>query len=69
VVTGLYVNPDGSHHGFIWSKGQFTTVDANVPGTIGTEWVGLNDNGDLAGIYFDTNELPHAVIAVRVDEK
>jgi hypothetical protein len=69
VVTGLYVNPDNSHHGFIWSKGQFTTVDANVPGTIGTEWIGLNDNGDLAGIYFDTNELPHAVIAVRVDEK
>lgn len=67
VVTGLYVNPDNSHHGFIWSKGQFTSVDANVPGTIGTEWVGLNDHGDLSGIYFDTNELPHAVIAVRVD--
>ena len=56
-VTGLYVNPDNSHHGFVWSKGQFVTVDANVPGTIGTEWVGLNDQGDLAGIYFDTNEI------------
>ena len=67
VVDGLYVNPDNSHHGFIWSKGQFTTVDATVPGTIGTEWVGLNDQGDLAGIYFDTNELPHAVIALRQD--
>jgi hypothetical protein len=67
VVGGLYVNPDTSHHGFIWSKGQFVTVDANVPGTIGTEWVGLNDHGDLAGIYFDTNELPHAVIALRMD--
>ena len=67
VVTGLYENSDNSHHGFIWSKGQFVTVDANVPGTIGTEWVGLNDQGDLAGIYFDTNELPHAVIALRVD--
>jgi hypothetical protein len=65
-VAGLYVNPDVSHHGFIWSKGQFVTVDANVPDTIGTEWIGLNDQGDLAGIYFDTNELPHAVIALRV---
>ena len=67
VVTGLYVNPDGSHHGFIWSKGQFITVDANVPGSIGTEWIGLNDQGDLAGIYFDASHAAHAVIALRVD--
>jgi hypothetical protein len=68
VVTGLYVNPDTSHHGFVWSKGQFTTVDATITGSIGTEWIGLNNHGDLAGIYFDTNELPHAVIALRLDE-
>jgi hypothetical protein len=67
VVTGLYVNPDHSHHGFIWSKGQFITVDANVPGSIGTEWIGLNDHGDLAGIYFDASHAAHAVIALRVD--
>ena len=67
VVTGLYVNPDHSHHGFIWSKGQFITVDANVPGSIGTEWIGLNDQGDLAGIYFDASHAAHAVIALRVD--
>jgi hypothetical protein len=69
VVDGLYVNPDGSHHGFIWSKGQFTTADANVPGSIGTEWIGLNDHGDLAGIYFDASHAAHAVIALRVDEE
>jgi hypothetical protein len=68
VVTGLYVNPGHSHHGFIWSKGQFITVDANVPGSIGTEWIGLNDHGDLAGIYFDASHAAHAVIALRVDE-
>ena len=67
VVNGLYVNPDTSHHGFIWSKGKFITVDANVPGSIGTEWIGLNDLGDLAGIYWDTNYMAHAVIALRVD--
>ena len=59
MVNGLYVNPDTSQHGFIWSKCQFITVDANVPGSIGTEWIGLNDHRDLAGIYFDTNEAPH----------
>ena len=70
VVTGLYVNPEppsDSHHGFIWSQGKFITVDANVPGSIGTEWIGLNDLGDLAGIYWDTNYMAHAVIALRVD--
>ena len=69
VVTGLYVNPDGSHHGFIWFKGQFITVDANVPGSIGTEWIGLNDHGDLAGIYFDASHAAHAVIALRADKE
>jgi hypothetical protein len=68
VVTGLYVNPDTSHHGFIWSKGRFITVDANVTGSIGTEWIGLNDHGDLAGIYFDASHAAHAVIALRVDQ-
>jgi hypothetical protein len=68
VVAGLYVNPDHSHHGFIWVKGQFITVDANIPGSIGTEWIGLDDFGDLAGIYFDAAHAPHAVFALRVDE-
>jgi hypothetical protein len=68
VVAGLYVNPDHSHHGFMWSKGHFITVDANVPGSIGSEWIGANDHGDLAGIYFDAAHAPHAVIALRVDE-
>ncbi len=68
VVTGLYLNPDDSHHGFIWSQGKFITVDANVPGSIGTQWIGLNDNGDLAGIYFDASHAPHAVIALRQNE-
>ncbi len=67
-VTGLYVKPDGSPHGFIWFKGQFTFVDVNVPGSTGTTWIGINDFGDLAGIYFDASFTAHAVIALRVDE-
>jgi hypothetical protein len=66
-VAGLYVNPDTSHHGFLWSKGKFVTVDATVSGSIGTEWIGLNNHGDLAGIYFDATHATHAVIALRVD--
>lgn len=67
VVTGYYVNPDNNLHGFVWRDGHFGTVDANVSGAIGTAWVGLNDTGDLAGVYFDTNFVQHAVIALRAD--
>jgi hypothetical protein len=61
------LEPAASQHGFIWSKGQFITVDANVSGSIGTEWIVINDHGDLAGIYFDASHAAHAVIAFRVD--
>ena len=67
VVTGYYVTPENILHGFIWRDGQFITVDANVSGAIGSGWIGLNDNGDLAGVYFDTNYMQHAVIALRAD--
>ena len=69
VVAGTYLIAPHGHHGFLWSKGNFVTVDDNLPASVGTEWIGLNDHGDVAGIYFDTtaNHLPHAVIGVRVD--
>ena len=37
----------------------------------GTEWIGINDNGDLAGFIELTTEpdRPDAVIALRLDEK
>ena len=68
MVTGGYVIAPHGHHGFLWFKGQFVTVDDNLPDSVGTFLYGLNDHGDVAGIYFDvTAHLPHAVIGVRVD--
>ena len=68
VVAGTYLIAPHGHHGFLWSKGKLVTVDDNLPASAGTEWVGLNDHEDVAGLYFDTTaHLPHAVIGVRVD--
>jgi hypothetical protein len=69
MVTGGYVIAPHGHHGFLWFHGKFVTVDDNFPDSAGTFWFGLNDHGDVAGLYFDTtaNHLPHAVIGVRVD--
>ena len=68
VVGGYVIAPHG-HHGFLWFDGKFVTVDDNLPDSAGTFWFGLNDHGDVAGLYYDTtaNHLPHAVIGVRVD--
>ena len=67
VVTGGYAGADGVPHGYIWFAGQAVTVDVSIGGAIVTEWLGLNDHGDLAGEYFDTDFVNHAVIAERVD--
>ena len=67
VVAGLYVNPDTTHHGYLWSEGQFTTVDTDISTAIGTLWYQANDHGDIAGVYFDSTHAPHAVIAIRSD--
>jgi hypothetical protein len=69
VVAGLYVNPDHSHHGYLWRDGKFVTVDANVSGSVGNLWYGSNDQGDLAGNYYDSAHAPHAVIAERLDRE
>ena len=70
VVAGLYVNPDGSHHGYLWREGQFVTVDVPLSASVvGTLWCGSNEHGDLAGNFFDAAHAPHAVIAERMDGK
>ena len=68
VAGGYLIAPHG-HHGFLWLGGKFVTVDDDLPASAGTEWIGLNDHGDVSGLYYDTtaNHVQHAVIGVRVD--
>jgi len=48
-VAGDYVGSDGNSHGFFLSGGTFT--DYNVPGTVSTAVLGINDPGDFVGAF------------------
>src|SRR5262245_20889215 len=46
-VNGDYVISDGTVHSFFWSGGTFTEYD--VPGTVQTNLLSINDAGDFTG--------------------
>jgi hypothetical protein len=49
-------------HGFLVSGGTFTTID--VPGSLATLVTGINDKGELVGLWFDSNAT-HTFLASR----
>jgi hypothetical protein len=48
-VAGDYVISDGTVHSFFWSDGTFTEYD--VPGTLQTNLLSINDPGDFTGTF------------------
>src|ERR1700676_4659571 len=51
--TGLY-------QGFAYSGGKFTAV--NFPKSKGTQAIGINDKGDVVGLYFDSSRVQHGFV-------
>jgi uncharacterized membrane protein len=49
VIVGSYFDSSNSVHGFIYRDGKYTRVD--VPGSTETEVHGINDKGDIVGVY------------------
>ena len=49
VVAGSFFDADSSVHGFVYRKGHYEQVD--YPGSSETEVLGINDRGDLVGVY------------------
>ena len=47
----------GVQMAFVYSKGKFTAV--NFPKSHGTEATGINDKGEVVGLYFDTAGASH----------
>jgi uncharacterized membrane protein len=62
-VVGTYRDANDKRHGFLWSKGNFTTF--NVPDDhplFGTVALGINDPGQIVGDYVDTDGNRHGFL-------
>jgi hypothetical protein len=58
VVVGWCVSTKtGTDIGFSWAKGKFTAV--NFPKGTGTQPTGINDKGEIVGLYFDSAGVQH----------
>ena len=51
--TGLY-------EGFVYSGGKLTAV--NFPKSNGTQAIGINDKGDVVGLYLDSSSVQHGYV-------
>src|SRR3954470_22045473 len=59
VVAGGYIGSDGIQHGFVLDGKKLTSFD--VPGAVGvTTAEGINDNGQVVGLYTDSAANRHA---------
>ena len=70
-IAGFYVDPNGVFHGFLRNaNGTFVDpLDAPNAGTTaaqiqGTVALGINDSGNVSGVYADTNEVVHGFVLV-----
>lgn len=53
--TGLY-------EGFVYASGTFTPI--NFPNSNGTQAMGINDQGDVVGLYLDSDSIQHGFLKV-----
>lgn len=52
-TTGLF-------EGFVYSGGKFTAI--NFPKSNGTQAMGINDKGDVVGLYLDSSNAQHGFV-------
>ena len=63
-IVGLYCGADGkTNHGFLLSKGNFSTVD--VPGALFTSASDINANGEIVGFYVDASFNTHGFLLTK----
>jgi len=58
-IVGSYTIA-GVTHAFKLTDGQFTTID--YPGATSTDARGINNRGDISGIYQDANNVSHGFL-------
>jgi hypothetical protein len=53
----------GSRHGFVWDRGRLTRFD--VPGSLATAAFGINNAGQITGVYADATGGRHGFLLDR----
>src|SRR5438270_184958 len=59
-IAGEFDDADGNTHGFVLSKGVYTTLD--VPGSLLTVAEGINNRGQIAGLFVDADGNQHGFV-------
>ena len=66
VICGTFADAFTARHGYILTNGGFAQYD--VPGETHTELTGLNDDGDLVGVYYlGATAVPFVAIGGSVE--
>ena len=53
-IVGSYSNQSG-RHGFLYDRSTFTIIDVPFPGALHTQAFGINNHGQIVGIYVKPN--------------
>lgn len=63
-IVGLYIDPGGKQHGFLLSKGRYSTID--YPGAAATEALAINNwpIPAIVGDYTDTSGRVHGFVDI-----
>lgn len=64
-VVGYYSDAGGRFHGFLYSGGNYTTIDVGARGTFLN---GINDAGQIVGSYIDGSGAEHGFLATPTPE-
>lgn len=64
VAIGSYTDADDLSHTILYevSSGQITFVPDPIPNALGTDATGLNSNGTIVGVLFDSDGVQHGFI-------
>lgn len=63
-IAGLYVDTGGAEHGFLFSNGQYSSID--YPGAVATEALAIDNRGvpTIAGNYVDSAGTVHGFVSI-----
>jgi len=53
-IVGSYLDPAGRERGFLLGRDRNQFVQVDVPGAAGTQAQGINNHGQVVGVYSDT---------------